>query len=105
MTVDQTFSVVAAPDAGESCEPNSVEWWESRTPEELRDIINRGFASGQAFRGAVAETERRAREETRRLRAQAAADALRRRKRNEIMWGVGASALASAALLGFWLAR
>jgi hypothetical protein len=105
MTVDQGLAVVAAPDATESHEPYSVAWWETRTAEDLRDIVNRGFASGQAFRGAIAETERRARQETRRLREVAAAEALSRRKRNEIFWGVAASVLAIAALLGFWLAR
>ena len=105
MTVDQDFAVVAAPDEGAAHEPYSVAWWESRTATELRDIINRGFAQGPAFRGAVAEVERRAREETRRLRDLAAAETLRRRQRNQIIWGSAASVLAIATVLGFWLGR
>ena len=105
MTMNETLAVVETRDAPESVEPYSVAWWESRTAEELRDIIKRGFAGGQVFQAANAEIERRAREETRRLRDQAAAAALARRKRNEKIWGGGASLLALAALLGFWLAR
>jgi hypothetical protein len=105
MTLDETLAVVANDSAVESIEPYSVAWWESRTAEDLRDIINRGFAGGQVFKAANAEIERRAREETRRLREQATAAALARRKRNEIIWGVAAAVLAIAALLGFWLGR
>ena len=105
MTLDETLAVVANDSAVESIEPYSVAWWESRTAEDLRDIINRGFAGGQVFKAAYAEIERRAREETRRLREQATAAALARRKRNEIIWGVAAAVLAIAALLGFWLGR
>ena len=103
--MDETLAVVANDSAVESIEPYSVAWWESRTAEDLRDIINRGFAGGQVFKAANAEIERRAREETRRLREQATAAALARRKRNEIIWGVAAAVLAIAALLGFWLGR
>ena len=103
--MDETLAVVANDSAVESIEPYSVAWWESRTAEDLRDIINRGFAGGQVFKAANAEIERRAGEETRRLREQATAAALARRKRNEIIWGVAAAVLAIAALLGFWLGR
>jgi hypothetical protein len=103
--MDEALTVVAAPAETDAVEPYSVAWWESRTAEELRDIINRGFAGGQVFKAANAEIERRAREETRRLRDLASAAALARRKRNEIIWGVVTSVLALAALLGFWLAR
>ena len=105
MSMDEALTVIDAQTAVESAEPYSVAWWESRTAEELRDIINRGFAGGQVFKAANAEIERRAREETRRLRDLATAAALARRKRKEIIWGVAVSALALAALLGFWLAR
>lgn len=105
MSMDEALAVVDEQTAAESVEPYSVAWWESRSAEELRDIINRGFAGGQVFKAANAEIERRAREETRRLRDLATAAALARRKRKEIIWGVAVSALALAALLGFWLAR
>ena len=102
MTVDQDINVVAAPNPDLAHEPYSVAWWESRTATELRDSITRGFAQGPAFSGAVAEVERRAREETRRLRDLAAAEALRQRKRNQLIWGAAVSTLAIAAILGFW---
>ena len=105
MAVEEKIAVAAAPDAGDPHVPCSVAWWESRSAEELRDIIKRGFAGGPEFPGAVAEVERRARVETRRLREQAAAEAVSRRKRNEVIWGTAASVLAIATLLGFWLAR
>ena len=43
-------------------------FWESRTAEELKDALERGFAGGEAFAAAAAETERRAREAVRRAR-------------------------------------
>ena len=102
MTMDQTLIVGAANADVEPSVPYSVAWWESRTAEELRDIINRGFAGGQEFTGAVAEVERRARAETRRLRDLAAAEALARKKRGQMIWRSLAAALVLAALLGFW---
>ena len=109
MTVEQglaaapTPELTPVPDGGDAREPYSVVWWGSRTAEELRDIINRGFAGGQQFRAAVAEAERRASEETKRLRTVAAAEALRRTKRKQILWGAAISLLIIAAL-GFWIA-
>lgn len=98
----ESLTVGATRTYDHSHEPFSVAWWESRTAEQLRDIINRGFAGGPEFAGAVAEVERRARAETRRLRELAAAEALSRRKRSQAIWGVAASTLAIASLLGFW---
>jgi hypothetical protein len=109
MTVEQSLAtapapeLAPAPDAGDAREPNSFASWECRTAEELRDIINRGFAGGQQFREAVAEAERRASEETKRLRAVAAAEALSRKKRKQILWGAAASLL-MIVVLGVWIA-
>ena len=94
--MDQALTLVATQTGDAPVEPYSVAWWESRTAEELRDIINRGFAGGEIFKAANAEIERR---------DLAAAEAVARRKRKELIWGVGASVLALAVLLGFWLAR
>jgi hypothetical protein len=105
MTLEQTLTVVGSEPAVESVEPYSVAWWESRTAEDLRDIINRGFAGGPVFKAANAEIERRARAETRRLREQAATEALARQNRKKVIWGIAASVVAIAVLLGFWLAR
>lgn len=102
MAVKETLAVIRADTATEAVEPYSVAWWESRTAEELRDIINRGFAGGQAFQAAVAEAERRSREETKRLRALAALQAERRNKRNRIIMGI-VGAVAAIAVLGMWI--
>ena len=80
MSVDQDFAITAVHSVGASREHLSAAWWEARSAEELRDIIKRGFAGGEAFQGAVAEAERRAGEVTRRLREEAAGKAAARRK-------------------------
>ena len=67
-------------DNRESDEIYSAGWWGNRTPEELRDIIKRGFAGGAEFKGALAESERRAAEAMRRLRDAAAAEAEERKR-------------------------
>jgi hypothetical protein len=109
MTIEQSLAtapppeLAPVPDADVAREPSAVAWWGNRTAEELRDIINRGFAGGQQFRDAVAEAERRASEETKRLRAIAAHEALSRTKRRKILWGAAASMLI-IAVLGFWIA-
>ena len=100
--MEETLTVGGTKSDVERTGPFTVAWWESRTAEELRDIINRGFAGGQEFTGAVAEVERRARAETRRLRDLAAAEALARKKRGQMIWRSLAAALVLAALLGFW---
>jgi hypothetical protein len=59
----------------------SADWWRSRTPEELRDIINRGFAVGDLFPAATAELARRAEEKRQAAEREAAAlSELQRRK-------------------------
>jgi len=104
MTINETFAESGARLADESPEPYSAAWWESRTAEELRDIIKRGFAGADAFRGAVAETERRARAATTRLREEAAAQAVRRMKFRKILVGsVAVSGLAIVTYVGMWL--
>src|SRR5215204_3724524 len=105
MTLEESLAAGAAQIDADSHEPYSVDWWESRTATELRDIINRGFAGGPEFPGAVAEIERRAREETRRLRELAVVEALNQARRKKIICGIAASALAIAVLLGFWFGR
>ena len=92
---------IGSPDMGP--EPYSAEWWQGRTAAELRDIIKRGFGTGQAFDGAVLESERRAREATRRLRDQIET-ADRRRGRMRLA-GLGAIlAILVAILLYAWFA-
>jgi len=71
MNLDETINPIHAAQPLEQPPPYSAEWWENRTASELRDIIKRGFGVGQAYDGAVIETERRAREATRRLREEA----------------------------------
>ena len=101
MVIEDIRTLSGAACADEAVEPYSAAWWELRTAEELRDIINRGFSGGGAFQAAVAETERRAREATRRLRDSAARDAMTRKGR--IMFGAAASTAALiAAFAGVW---
>lgn len=71
MNVDETIKLAAADESQALPEPCSAEWWQARTATELRDIIKRGFGVGQVYDGAVLETERCAREATRRLRQKA----------------------------------
>ena len=78
MTFEKTLPV--AEEAPQMSEIYSVEWWQSRSAEDLRDIIKRGFSGGAEFSGAVAESERRASEAMRRLRDAASVER-RQRKR------------------------
>jgi hypothetical protein len=67
MPVEETQRTLdTAPD--EAPELFSARWWECLSPEDLRDIIKRGYNVGPAYDGAIAETERRAREALKRLR-------------------------------------
>ena len=84
-------------------ELHSAAWWSRLSAEELRDIIKRGFAGGDAFQGAVAEAERRAKEATRQLRDAAAREAERSRKlKLFILWSaVGAAGIIFASAVWF----
>ena len=104
MTLDETLTGTGTTVPHEATGQYSAAWWEGRTAEELRDIIKRGFSGGQAFQGAVSETERRAREETRRLRAAAAVEAERRRKLKQVIVLGTVAAVAIAASAGLWVA-
>jgi hypothetical protein len=70
MDVDEAAIVQGERSAEVEPELFSAEWWQGRSTTELRDIIKRGFSLGVAYDGAVAETERRAREALRRIRDQ-----------------------------------
>ena len=67
--------------AGMAHAAHSDDWWRSRTSDELRDLINRGFAGGDLFTAATAEARRRS-GEARKLADEEAAAALRRQYRN-----------------------
>jgi hypothetical protein len=81
-------------------EPHSAEWWQERSATELREIIKHGFRLGSAYDGAIAETERRAREATRRMRDRALADS---RKRARVRAAVLAAAFVVFAIALAWL--
>lgn len=102
MDVDETTS--AAPPHIAAPEPYSAEWWQARTPNELRDIIKRGFGLGQAYDGAVLETERRTREAMRRIRDQAEQAEQRKTKAQLIVLGGILVLLISLAIV-VWLTR
>src|SRR4051812_9283404 len=86
MDVDET--TIGQDGANAALEPYSAEWWQARTTVELRDIIKRGFSLGSAYDGAVAETERRAREALRRVRDQKASSEQWNAKLRLIVLGV-----------------
>jgi hypothetical protein len=102
MATDEIFAVLGKDSTIESQEQFSAAWWQRRSAEELRDIIKRGFAGGDAFQGAVAETERRARDVTQRLRESAAVEAEARRKRRLAILG-SAAAISVTIAVGAWL--
>jgi CHASE3 domain sensor protein len=99
MRVDQTENQRTEP---ADPEPNSAEWWQARSATELREIIKHGFRLGSAYDGAIAETERRAREATRRLRDQALAES-RKRARNRAAVLAAAFVIFAMALLWLWM--
>ena len=104
-TLDTTLAATPTIGANDVNEQFTAAWWERRSAEELRDIIKRGFAGGDAFQGAVAEAERRARDATRRLREEAGAAALIRNKRLKLIAiGALAAVAVSAASAGIWFA-
>ena len=100
MTLNETLAGTGTTVPDEPAGQYTAAWWQGRTAEELRDIIKRGFAGGEAFHAAVSETERRAREETRRLRDLAALAAERNRKRKRLLVGT-AAVVTIAASAGF----
>jgi hypothetical protein len=68
VTIEQVEIRVDARPAGAEPEAYSADWWQMRSPQELREIIKRGFGLGTAYDGAVAETERRARAALKKIR-------------------------------------
>jgi ribosomal protein S19E (S16A) len=102
MTIEETIAVAGKTSTSESQEQFSADWWQRRTAEELRDIIKRGFAGGEAFQGAVAEAERRARDVTRKLREKAAIESEARRKRRLVLLG-SLAAVSVTIAAGTWL--
>jgi hypothetical protein len=103
MDIDETTTALAAQDAAP--EPYTAEWWQARTPNELREIIKRGFGIGQvAYDGAVLETERRAREAMRRVRDQADEEERRKTKIRYIFLG-GVLGLLLLLMVALWLIR
>ena len=101
MTTDEALALTEAEAADPATVIYSAAWWERRTAEELRDIINRGFCGGDVFSSAVAETERRARDATKRLREAAARDA-RYRKRRLMLATAATTAVIAASFVGAW---
>ena len=102
MDVDEATFAHSPQDAAP--EPYTAEWWQARTPNELRDIIKRGFGLGQAYDGAVLETERRAREAMRRIRDEAEQAQQRKTKAQLIFLG-GTLALLIVLVIVVWLTR
>jgi hypothetical protein len=77
MSIDAQLHEAAGGDLAARAVPE--DWWRSRTAEELREFINRGFAGGDLFTGATAEAARRFDEAQRTAKEQAAATSRQRR--------------------------
>jgi hypothetical protein len=60
MTVQEGLADTGA-DAPALETPNSPDWWQSRSTDELQAIIQRGIQGGETFLAAATEMERRAR--------------------------------------------
>jgi hypothetical protein len=62
--------IVEPGDAGQPTGPmqSGQSFWKDQTAEQLREILDRGLAAGDAFIAAAAEIERRASETARRAR-------------------------------------
>ena len=67
---------------GTASEPYSPGWWQSRTSEELREIMH-GCGTGPLFEAASGEAERRAKQRLK-AEAEAALEAAREAKYREI---------------------
>ena len=78
----------------------TASWWESRTTDQLQDMIRGGFAVGEASAGAHREIERRAREHARLERHQAELRAVHRtRVKLGMLSGVEIAMLVALAAL------
>lgn len=101
MNVDETLESAEAMGTTTVAGRFSAAWWESRSTDELRDMMRRGFGSEQ-FAGATAEVERRARAQ---MKAQDEASethaAGNKRLRRLILEGVLLACLISLILLLF----
>lgn len=103
MEVDDTLASVAAKGPEAADEQDVAAWWQTRSTEELRAILSRGFGMGAAFEAATAETERRARERLKLDEEAAAVEAERKKRlRLQILGGV---LLACLLVLGVMLLR
>lgn len=89
MEVDDTLASAEAKGLEAADEQGLAAWWQTRSTEELRAILSRGFGTGAAFEAATAETERRARERLKKDEEAAAVDAHRKKRlRLEILGGI-----------------
>jgi hypothetical protein len=61
MNVDEAIFSPESNSTANADAPFSAGWWQSRSAEELRAMMNRGIGTGAPFDGATAEAERRAR--------------------------------------------
>ena len=104
MTVNDDPQVALAGPEAVTAAPPPISRWEDRSGEELRSIIQRGFAGGDDFAHAVAETERRAREA---LHRQDEAGAIKKRHEESVristLAAIAGACVLIAALLGWWL--
>ena len=79
--------------------PNSTAWWQTRTHDQLQELIKPGFAGGESFDGALREMQRRIRDSELRDREAAQANVQQReeRKGRVALWAAIASLLVAIA--------
>ena len=82
--------------AGAVVQRSNALGWESRSSDELMEIVRRGLQGGDTFDAAQREMERRAAENLRREDASAAAGARRIRKERVLLAAFATLALAAA---------
>jgi hypothetical protein len=92
--------------ADASVEPGDRSAWESYSAEQLREILDRGLAAGDAFTFAAAEIERRAGEVARRARefSSGVYETRHRRARLAKLAALAIFVASAAAFAIYWLA-
>lgn len=79
MSIDAQLHEAAGSEVAGRAYPD--DWWQSRSSDELREFINRGFAGGDLFAGATAEAARRSSEAQRAAQEDAAVASVRLRRK------------------------
>lgn len=106
MHISDTAEPVDLSEADYAVKASDQSFWESRTADQLREMLDRGLAGGDAFSGAAIEIERRAGETARRAREFSSGDYGRRDRRLQLakLATLAVAAAITGALALYWLA-